>query len=331
MREQRLFYGELEIIPESEIDETIQRIYTNPKLTGSRDHLFEIVKMNYLGISRRRIMAFLKKQESWQVRQPIYKPKVTQSIISEQPLDRWQVDLIDMQNYSHFNSGYKWILTCIDIFTKYLRAIPLKNKEGQTVSLAMRSILQVQKPKTIQSDNGSEFTSREFAQLCKDFKVNQVFSQAHSPWIQGQIEKANRSLKDLLMTGMVQRNDKRWVIYLDICLENYNSRIHSSIKMSPLEATESKDTEGIKELLEKKRVVHKSATEFKVGDFVRIPSKLLPENKGNTFFKSIYRWTKDKWIVTRRIKSGGENITSYLIRNGDRSLVVSPFNMLLAN
>ena len=42
--------------------------------------------------------------------------------------ESWQADLIDVQAYSYFNSGYNWMLTVIDNVFKYAWVRPLKRK-----------------------------------------------------------------------------------------------------------------------------------------------------------------------------------------------------------
>ena len=42
-----------------------------------------------------------------------------------------QADFVDLQNLSPYNKGYKYLLTCIDIFSKYAFVLHLKTKQGQ--------------------------------------------------------------------------------------------------------------------------------------------------------------------------------------------------------
>ena len=41
-------------------------------------------------------------------------------------LDTWQIDLVEMIPYAKFNRGYKYMLTVIDVFSKYAYALPVK-------------------------------------------------------------------------------------------------------------------------------------------------------------------------------------------------------------
>ena len=50
---------------------------------------------------------------------------------SNSPIDNtWTADLVDMQPYSRWNKGYKYLLTVLDVFSKYAWVIPIKDKKG---------------------------------------------------------------------------------------------------------------------------------------------------------------------------------------------------------
>lgn len=68
----------------------------------------------------------------------------------------WEMQY-DMNSFSEQNSGYKYILTIIDVFSKYAFARPVKSKTGLDVFKAFKDITKNRKPKTIQSDSGNEF------------------------------------------------------------------------------------------------------------------------------------------------------------------------------
>ena len=55
--------------------------------------------------------------------------------------ETWSADLIDKLSLSKYNNNYKFVLTVIDIFTKYAWAIPLKNKSGLSITIGFKIIL----------------------------------------------------------------------------------------------------------------------------------------------------------------------------------------------
>ena len=73
--------------------------------------------------------------------------------------DLWQIDLADMQSLAKYNANYKYLVTCIDVFSKFGWVIPIKNKKADTVLTAFKIIIEKskRKPNDLQSDQGTEF------------------------------------------------------------------------------------------------------------------------------------------------------------------------------
>ena len=91
--------------------------------------------------------------------------------------ETWSADLIDKSSLSKYNNNYKFILTVIDIFTKYAWAIPLKNKSGLSITNGFRIVLsenpqggsESRKPEKFWVDRGSEFYNKTFKSLLKEY------------------------------------------------------------------------------------------------------------------------------------------------------------------
>ena len=73
-------------------------------------------------------------------------------------------DLADMQLTGKFNKGFRFLLCAIDIFSKYAWVVPLKDKNGITITNAFQKILKEsnRKPNKIWVDKGSEFYNNSF-------------------------------------------------------------------------------------------------------------------------------------------------------------------------
>ena len=61
-------------------------------------------------------------------------------------------DLVEMQKFAKLNKGYRYLLTCIDIFSKYSWVIPLKDKKGINVKNALQKIFKERSPKFLWTD-----------------------------------------------------------------------------------------------------------------------------------------------------------------------------------
>ena len=87
--------------------------------------------------------------------------------------DIWTADLLDMVPYSRSNSGYKYLLTVIDVFSKYGWIVPLKTKIGKDVAMAFEKQFTTTNasPSLLWTDKGTEFYNQ---QLKKVLTANNV-------------------------------------------------------------------------------------------------------------------------------------------------------------
>ena len=81
----------------------------------------------------------------------------------------WAADLIEMQKYSKWNKGVKYLLMVIDVFSKYGWIVPLKDEKTESVSTAFDEIFKTskRKPTMLWTDKGSEFISKHFKEFLK--------------------------------------------------------------------------------------------------------------------------------------------------------------------
>ena len=145
---------------------------------------------------------------------------------------QWQADLIDTQRLNKDNDGYNYILTIIDVLSKYAWAVPLKNKTGSTLVSAFDGVFADRQPQALQTDKGTEFINRTFQKYLKDRGVR--FFTTESEDIKASIvERFNRTLKEKLWSYFNKQGRKRYLEALPDLLNNYNHSYHRSIKTTP--------------------------------------------------------------------------------------------------
>jgi transposase InsO family protein len=191
------------------------------------------VKSKFIGISRTDVQNFLNNDEVHQLYKPIHKLKPLP--VPSRPNLYWKMDLIDMgHELKHDNLGFQYILTVIDIFSKYAWAKYLKSKHAKSVVKALKEILNNQHvPRIIQSDNGLEFKTALMRKLLNKFHIKQIFSLPYRPQSQGCIERFNDIIKRMMYAQMDRYKTKVWADILPILIENYNTVTHSSTKYTP--------------------------------------------------------------------------------------------------
>lgn len=204
--------------------------YTNKNFVG-RDRLYKLAVSNNIDVSRRQVMDWLAKQELHQLYWPVTESKEMQSTVLNNPHDQIGIDLIDMQNYEH--SGYKYILTAIDLFSKKAYAVALKNKSQSQVNAGIKKIISLSNPKSIRSDNGSEFIADSFKSILKDNNISQVLSLPGKPQSNGNIERFNGTLKRAINKDLMYEQSYDWHTSLSTLINNYNNTYQYTIKDTP--------------------------------------------------------------------------------------------------
>lgn len=207
--------------------------------------------------------------------------------------DIWSSDLMDKQDIAKHNKGYKYILTIIDIFSKYAYAIPLKTKSSREIMEAFTKLFITKRPKKLWTDQGSEFTNNLFTKFLKDNNIElyHVYNEGKACVV----ERFNRTLGEMISKHMTTNKTKNYINVLQKLIDDYNHRNHSSIKMSPFDATKLENRDEVyKNLYSDLNTDNSQKPKFKVGDRVRITRKKNRFEKGST-----ENWTREIFVITK--------------------------------
>ncbi|GFS62525.1 uncharacterized protein TNCV_1263041 [Trichonephila clavipes] len=99
-----------------------------------------------------RLNIILREKDAYTLHKPV-RHKFQRNRVFVSDIDRqFQADLVDMQSLAEFNKGYKYLLTCVDLFSKFAWAVPLKDKFGKSVKSGLEIIFKERKPKVLQTD-----------------------------------------------------------------------------------------------------------------------------------------------------------------------------------
>ena len=90
--------------------------------------------------------------------------------------DLFQIDLVDLSSLASFNHGMRYLLTCIDVFSKRAWAVAVRRKSARDVAEAFEKILTEEKCNMVQSDKGTEFLNSTFQSMLNRHGVK--FSRA---------------------------------------------------------------------------------------------------------------------------------------------------------
>ena len=182
--------------------------------------------------------------------------------------ETWSSDLIDMNDYgTENNRGYRYILTVIDNFSKFAWTVPLKNKSSQTITDEFSNIISSskRKPELLETDDGKEFTNKIFNDFLKINNIRRYSGYTSKGAVFA--ERFNRTIRDLLKKPIFEKGRANWIDELQTVTKKYNNKIHSSIKMTPTQASKKSNEPEVHSNLQDKR--KKQKPKYKVGDLVR--------------------------------------------------------------
>lgn len=165
---------------------------------------------------------------------PKEKPVITDTPFM--PNDKISMDIIGpMPKTKQHN---QFILSIHDELTKYLVLVPLKNQQTDSIlnALLEHYIYIFSSPKTILTDQGTNFVSELMSKFETMFKIKHIKTTAFHPQSNGSLERTHATIKDLIKTSM-RDNEKEWDEVLNFVCLGYNTSIHESTGFTPFELT----------------------------------------------------------------------------------------------
>ena len=292
---------------------TLYYEWKHPSSLGGVDKLYRTARQ--YGITRSQVITWLQKQPGYTLHRPARRQFRRSKVFVNGLDDQWQADLVDLQSLSRWNHGYKYLLTCIDILSKYAWVVPLKTKTGSALVEAFTTIFkQGRKPDKLQTDAGTEFKNKTFQTFLKQHDVHHFVTYNET---KAQIvERFNRTLKQMMWRLFTTRSTYHYLDKLHGLVNyNYNQSMHRSIKMKPSEVTAMNAQQVWRTLYGKRPPVVKY--KFKVGDQVKI-------SKHKRVFEKSYlpNWSEETFIVAQRLP---RDPPVYRLKEHDGELIQGTF------
>ena len=128
------------------------------------------------------------------------------------PLESVCIDLLG--ELTRTPRGNKYLLVIVDRFTKLVRTVPLKGISASEVARAFVThwVFSYGPPADLIADNGRQFTSRFFLDVCRILNVHNAFTTTYYPQTNGQVERFNRTILSALRT-YIGDHPKDWDLY----------------------------------------------------------------------------------------------------------------------
>lgn len=181
----------------------------------------------------------------------------------------WGADLVEMGKDAAENDGFRYILTVIDVWSRYAWARPVKQKTAAAVWGAFNDIIQTsgRRPEKLWVDQGKEFVNKKFTDGGYSKAANTLY-HTFSKQKSVMVERFNRTLKEPMMRYFTEHFTRRWVDVLPQLLDDYNNRKHTTIGVSPAEAILQKNKAKVNKANDPGAA--RAPNVFNIGDTVRV-------------------------------------------------------------
>ena len=140
-----------------------------------------------------------------------------------------------MSKYKNQNKGYYWILTAVEILSRYAFAIPVYRKDTNNMTKAVTELLKQFKNcfhvhlKVAKFDDGKEFYNVGVKTLLEKHEIGYFSTKSGKK--AAIVERFNRTFKTAMWKCFYSKGSYKWIDILDQLVYNYNNTKHNTILM----------------------------------------------------------------------------------------------------
>ena len=291
------------------------RRYHDPCAPGSLGGVQRFAKAQ--GLPLKKAQRLLERDVGYTLHKPRRRRFATLPVIVGGLDDQWAADLVEVQRLAKHNRGIRYLLTVVDVLSKYAWVQPLKTKTGVALVKAFEKIVRQggRHPNRLQTDRGKEFYNRTFQRWVDEQDIQHFSTEGDAK--ASVVERFNRTLKERLYRYLTAANTLRFDDVLPELAQGYNATRHRSIGMPPQDVTWDNEEAVWKRLYSKRLKSQKKNPQLKVGDHVRLNTIHRTFGKGY-----LPGWTEEVFVVHRVIPGP---VPTYKIHEWDDTPVQGTF------
>ena len=304
----------------------LSSLYFDPRSPSSflgPEKLYQLVKSEgKFKIGRHRITKWLRNQESYSLTKGAIRKYQRSRVIVAGKDSQWDLDLMDMVDLATHNANYKYVLVAIDIFSRYAHCQPIKSKKGVEVTQALQQILSgSRKPKTIRTDRGMEFRSKDVNKYLKSIDIHHFYA-LNTETKANYAERIIKTLKHKIFRYLMKKRTQKYIDVLQDMVHSYNHTVHRSLGATPDSITKDKEGESrLQQYLLRKKQPVKSKTRpyrMKLGQTVRL------SHVRNVFDREYsQKWTGELFKIKYRFRR--EGLPVYTLMDWENDVIDGTF------
>ena len=268
-------------------DRVIRQVYYDVDTGfGGINETYQNAKKILNTITYNDVKDFLERQKSRQFK----KYSSFNSYVASKPLQELQIDIGDFTKSADVNDGFRYMFLAVDIFSKYIHCVPVKDKESPESIRAFKEILNViGVPENIMSDREGAWESTEFIKLLNEHKIKHIISSSPPPFG----ERAVQEIKNMIHTRLegLEKSRESWTEILPSVLKKYNNRIHGTTELSPIDARKPENQIEVFMNIRQKAQFKRRYPKLSKGDQVRTYIKPHTFKKGwdTSWSREVYK------------------------------------------
>ena len=192
----------------------LQEQYFNASKPGSYSGLesfYNALKKRGQSVKKKELKTWMEGQEAYTLHKKTIKNFKRNRIVVKGIDNIWQIDLVDMSKISGENNRFRYLMTCIDVFSKFAWVVPLNTKTGISVERALTGIFEKGRvPTKIHTDEGKEFLNKNVKGLLEKYNI-ELFV-LNSEMKASVVERFNRTLKEKMYRYFTAKETYRYIV-----------------------------------------------------------------------------------------------------------------------
>lgn len=301
------------------MEKNLAKIYfdaKHPAGFSSAYKLYKAAKQDLPKLTLTHVKKWLSAQETYTLHRELKRKFPRRKTITSGLNYQWQSDLAVFDGIARYNRGIRYLLICINCFSRYLIVRPLKKKDSASMVAAFKDIFKTYTvPINLQSDQGTEYFNRPLQEYLRKKGVNHF--STYSIIKASFAERIIRTLKEKIFKYFTYKNTLKYIDVLPSIVHAYNHTVHSSINIAPAKVSKKNERKLWKAQYSSYLKQVKTSNLFKPGDHVRL-TKIRKE------FKKGYlpKWTQEIFIIVDQIHT---NPPVWRIMDNQNQIILGTF------
>ena len=291
------------VIPSTLIEKVLRLYHDNHLLIHlAQRRLFDVIRKRFYWNGLHRDVcdwvAACKECFGHKTNQPLFHG-LLEPIISTSPFELLGLDI--KGPFKNSKNGYKYVLVCIDHFTSWVEAAPMKTITAKEVVEVFFKIVIARHgcPKKILTDQGRQLVGNVFKDLCDLFNIEKIETTAYHQQANGKTEKFNKFLTDTLALE-INKEHSNWDELIDNVLFTYRVSLNRTLNDNPFYLIYGRDPLLPQDLFlpikqnNKRQITTEDVSKYKFQLLKKLQDAYAKLNEDKVAHRDVYKTYYDK-------------------------------------